>query len=329
VSGTVDPTTTGDLTNTATVTAGTGQTDSNLANNTATDTDTQFIPPIADLQITKDDGVASYTPGGTLTYVITVTNTGPSGVTGAVVADTIPPPAQIASWSWACTSQTGGATGCDVAASNSTNFTDIVNLPNGASIVYTVTANVAAGAAGNLANTATVTEPLGITDPNGANNSATDTDSTSLYGDIGTGRDDVIEILLPGSSIVLTLSPQALVNGDVGVWDIIYYEQAVGIGIDMDQIILEIGDGTTWYTILNWGDMVPDVATNVNTAVLGTCATEPDNCSIVPTTPFNGTGVAIDLDSLPIPPGSYPFLRITVPVGSGNVGIDGIYVIVP
>jgi len=329
-SGTVDPVASGNLTNTATVTEGAGQTDSVPTNNTASDTDTQFIPPIADLQITKNDGVAAYTPGGTLTYVITVTNTGPSGVTGAVVADAIPATAQISSWSWACTSQNNGATGCDAAASNSANFTDIVDLPNGASIVYTVTANIAAGATGNLANTATITEPFGITDPNATNNSATDTDSTSLYGDIGTGRDDVIETLTPGNTpLILALSPQALVNGDLGVWDIIYYEQAVGSGIDMDQIILEVGDGTTWYTILYWGDGVPDVATNINTAVLGTCAGEPDNCPINSIFLFNGTGVAIDLDSLGIPAGSYPFLRITLPGGSGNVGIDGIYVIVP
>jgi len=115
----------------------------------------------------------------------------------------------------------------------------------------------------------------------------------------------------------------------VGVWDIIYYEEAFGGGIDMDRIILEIGDGTNWYTILYWGDGVPDVATNVNTAVLGTCAGEPDNCQINSAFLFNGTGVAIDLDSLGIPLGSYPFLRISLPGGSGNVGIDGIYVIVP
>ena len=39
---------------------------------------------------------------------------------------------------------------------------------------------VAAGAAGNLVNTATITAPAGIVDPNPGNNSATDTDTLNV-----------------------------------------------------------------------------------------------------------------------------------------------------
>ncbi|HSO12596.1 MAG TPA: hypothetical protein VLT51_09495, partial [Anaerolineales bacterium] len=46
-------------------------------------------PPIADLQITKTDGVVVYKANDILNYTIVVTNNGPSGVTNATVQDTL------------------------------------------------------------------------------------------------------------------------------------------------------------------------------------------------------------------------------------------------
>ena len=88
VSGTVGAGTTGNLVNTATVTAGAGQTDPTAGNNSATDTDT--ANPITDLAITKTDGSATYTAGNAISYTITVSNNGPSNATGASVADNVP-----------------------------------------------------------------------------------------------------------------------------------------------------------------------------------------------------------------------------------------------
>jgi len=71
-----------------------GYTDTNAGNNTSTDTDS----PAVDLQITKDDGVATYAPGGTLTYTIVVTNPSTFTVNGVTVTDSFPAansPAQV------------------------------------------------------------------------------------------------------------------------------------------------------------------------------------------------------------------------------------------
>ncbi|MGH8596946.1 MAG: proprotein convertase P-domain-containing protein, partial [Gammaproteobacteria bacterium] len=73
----------GTLTNTATITASLGVTDSTPANNSATDTNS--ITPTADLAITKTDGATSSTPGNNITYTIVASNAGPSAVTGASV----------------------------------------------------------------------------------------------------------------------------------------------------------------------------------------------------------------------------------------------------
>ena len=70
------------------MTAPAGVTDPTPGNNSATDTDT--LTRQADLAITKTDGVTTATPGGSVTYTITVTNAGPSDSTGASVADDFP-----------------------------------------------------------------------------------------------------------------------------------------------------------------------------------------------------------------------------------------------
>ena len=103
-----------------------------------------------------------------------VSNNGPADVTGAVVSDSIP--AQIASWTWACSGATGGATDCDGVAGSNTDFTDTVNLPVGSTITYTVTATVDAAATGQLTNTVIVAPPAGTVDTNPSNDEALDVD---------------------------------------------------------------------------------------------------------------------------------------------------------
>lgn len=53
---------------------------------------------------------------------------------------------------------------------------DSVDLPAGASVTYTAVCAVDAGADGQVQNTASITEPVGVTDPVAGNNTATDSD---------------------------------------------------------------------------------------------------------------------------------------------------------
>jgi uncharacterized repeat protein (TIGR01451 family) len=170
VQATLSAAATGTLANTATVGVPAGVTDNNLANNSATDTDT--VAPQADLQITNTDGQTNAAPGALLTYTIVVSNAGPNDVTGAGVADTFPATLSGVTFTAAAT---GGATG--FSASGSGNINDTANLPSGSTITYTVQATLSAAATGTLTNTATVGVPAGIIDPVSANNSATDTDT--------------------------------------------------------------------------------------------------------------------------------------------------------
>ncbi|HTX91046.1 MAG TPA: SdrD B-like domain-containing protein, partial [Anaerolineales bacterium] len=193
---------TGNLVNTASITPAAGVTDTNLTNNTATDTDTQHSQ--VDLSTTKTDGTAQYVPGMSVTYTVTVGNAGPSDAPASVVSDAIP--AQLSNWTWTCTGATGGATGCDGAASNSVNFTDTINLPTGSSITYTVVANIKSSATGNLVNTASITPAAGITETNAADNTATDTDTQHSQVDVSITKTDGSATYIPGASVTYTIT---------------------------------------------------------------------------------------------------------------------------
>jgi len=171
VTGTVSPSASGLLVNTATVTSPSAVSDPNTGNNSATDTDS-VTAQVADLSITKTDGVTSVTAGGSTTYLVTASNAGPQAANGVTVADTLPAYLSGAIWS---SIAAGGATGN--ATTGTGNISDVIDLPAGASVTYMVTANVSASATGSLVNTATVEAPSGVIDGATGNNSATDTDT--------------------------------------------------------------------------------------------------------------------------------------------------------
>jgi len=101
-----------------------------------------------------------------------VTNNGPSNVTGAVVTDNFP--AIFTGVTFTAT-QSGGASG--FTASGTGNINDTVTMPAGSVITYLATGTISLSATGTLSDTVTVIPPIGVTDPNLANNSATDTDT--------------------------------------------------------------------------------------------------------------------------------------------------------
>ncbi|MEE8525643.1 MAG: SdrD B-like domain-containing protein, partial [Thermoanaerobaculia bacterium] len=163
--GIADPTSTLILDNTATVAAPVGTTDPFLANNIAS-TITE-VSDDTDLEITKDDGLGSVAPGDPVVYSIVVRNLGPAPIVGATVYDAFP--AALIGVSWSC-----GATGGSCSQSGSGDIVDTVNLLAGGLAEYVAAAIVDPAASGTITNTATVTLPGGIDDPNLPNNSSTD-----------------------------------------------------------------------------------------------------------------------------------------------------------
>jgi uncharacterized repeat protein (TIGR01451 family) len=126
---------------------------------------------VADLAVSKTDGVATVFVGDVVTYTVSVSNTGPNAVVGATVNDVAP--ADVNGVTWTCVATGGSA--C-TAASGLGSINTTVNLLNGGVATFTVTGTVG-GAARSLVNTATANVPAGMTDRRLGNNSATDTDT--------------------------------------------------------------------------------------------------------------------------------------------------------
>ena len=202
VSGMVSASATGNLVNTATVTPGTGQTDSNAGNNSATDTDAPALQ--TDLSITKTDNSTTYTPGSPISYTLIVGNSGPSDATAVSVADTLP--LTITGVTANCVAAGTANCGTNNTAGNNVSFTG-VNINAGASntLTFTVSGTVSASATGNLVNAATVIPGLGQTDLNASNNSAVDTDTLALQTDLSIVMTDGSTTYMPGNPISYTI----------------------------------------------------------------------------------------------------------------------------
>ena len=210
--------TTGSVANTATVAAPAGTTDLNLANNAATDTDA-VTPALdqADVAVTKTNGVSTLSPGATTIYTVIVSNNGPNAVTGATVADN--PPASLTFGEWTCV----GSGGAVCSASGSGNVSAVVTLPVGSSVTFRINATVTTNASGSITNTAAVTLPVGTTDANPSNNSASDTDTiadAANQADLAITKTDGVSSLSPGSTTTYTIvvsnnGPNALAGATV------------------------------------------------------------------------------------------------------------------
>src|SRR4029077_444938 len=126
--------------------------------------------PQADLAISKVSSPNPYVPGALLTYTMVVSNGGPSNVSNARVQDVLPAPR--AGFGWTCTASGVGAA-CGT-PSGSGDIDALVTLPVGSSAIFTVSGTVPPGVSGALLNTATVTPPLGVSDPLPGNNTGSD-----------------------------------------------------------------------------------------------------------------------------------------------------------
>src|SRR5207244_9574256 len=125
------------------------------------------LTPEADLSITKGHGAATAVPGTTDTYTVTLTNSGPSTVTGATVGDVLPAGTTFVS-------ATNGAT--YDAGTNPVSFTT-GTLATGDQTSFQLTVFISPSLTGTLSNTATVDAPSGVTDTNPGTNSSTDSDT--------------------------------------------------------------------------------------------------------------------------------------------------------
>jgi uncharacterized repeat protein (TIGR01451 family) len=179
----VRPTAFGTVTNVATVSA--AQTDPIATNNTASVT--VPINASSDLAITESVATSPVLLGNNLSYLVTITNNGPSDASNVTLTDTLPPnstlippifPAVIGAP--VCTAPVNGRFVCNS-----------FNLTNGASIQFKF--DVTPNAAGSFTNSVSVSDAN--FDPNSANNSA------SATGVVNASADLSVQVSAPQSGL--------------------------------------------------------------------------------------------------------------------------------
>ncbi|MBX7105330.1 MAG: DUF11 domain-containing protein [Gemmataceae bacterium] len=152
------------------------------------------------LSVTKDDGgLTTVVPGQGIVYTITVTNIGPGAANGANVQDILN--AQFSNAVWSAVFS-GGASGN---SSGTGSINEIVDLPVGGVIIYTLAATISPDATGLLSNTATILPPNGGSDPNGGDNTATDINTLTPVADVGVVKFTAGGSATPGQPIRYTI----------------------------------------------------------------------------------------------------------------------------
>lgn len=193
VDGTVETGFTGNLLNTASVSADIA--DPNPANDSASRG--VVVIRVSDLRITKDDSQTVAAPGAMTTYLIGVTNDGPSD---AATRLTDAFPADYQSPTWTCT-----IGGIPCVAGGSGNIDETFLLAPGEQAIYVVQGTISAAATGVLTNTASVSLTNG-TEFDPSNNTATDTTSLSTAADLSLTKTDSVKVVTAGSSTTYTIT---------------------------------------------------------------------------------------------------------------------------
>ncbi|HUS26256.1 MAG TPA: hypothetical protein VMY99_02825 [Nevskiaceae bacterium] len=247
---------TGSKVNTATASVAN---DPDTSNNSASVT----LPaaPKADLSIAKGHS-GTPTAGQPHTYNFTVTNNGPSDVASFTVTDTLNSNLTYASASGASCSAAAQVVTCTGGA--------LTASGGGRTATFTVTVTVSPGyGGGTISNTATVSVPVGTTDPNAGNNSSTDQSNVVVSTDLGITKSHTGNFTAGvNNSFKLTVDNQGPSNAAIGT---------VTVTDTLDEdFAFGSATGTGWSCTHNSGTV-----TCTNTAVITAGGPAPDITLIV------------------------------------------------
>jgi uncharacterized repeat protein (TIGR01451 family) len=156
------------------------------------------------LAVTKSDGSATYTPGGTATYTITVANTGLSDALDVDVADSLPAGASLAA-NPTCVASGAATCGTVGGSGGQTSFAATgASIAHGGGNLLTFTVPVAFSAAlvsDPLINTVTVEDVA-----SGATGSAADSDARSASVTLAVTKTDGSATYTPGGTATYTIT---------------------------------------------------------------------------------------------------------------------------
>jgi uncharacterized repeat protein (TIGR01451 family) len=150
----------------------------------------------ADVSVTKSDNVDPVNAGQNFVYTVTVTNGGPDAANNVSFTDALPAGTTFVSLSqpggWTCTTPAGGANGtvtCSIASLGVT------------SAPFNITVAVNAGLASGTALSNSVSAASTTSDPNGGNNTDTETTNVTTSADLLLSKTDSPDPVNAGSNV--------------------------------------------------------------------------------------------------------------------------------
>jgi LPXTG-site transpeptidase (sortase) family protein len=230
-----------------------------------------YANALTDLSVTKVEvpNQDYYIAGSTLNYMITVTNNGPSDVTGAKVVDALPP--QIESWTWTCAAGNPAASNCTGTGTNvpanSAGFQDFIDLKQKESLTYNVVATVVASATGVLTNSVIVTTPAGVAEIDSLNNTASDVDQPAS---LQVTKDDGLTIV--GANSTITYQIVVTNNGLVDLTTIKITDDLPG---DLTFVSANPAPDTRAGNLLTWSGRSLTIASSMTISVTATVSAAP------------------------------------------------------
>jgi uncharacterized repeat protein (TIGR01451 family) len=187
------------ISNTTTVTSTTS--DPSTANNSAT-ARTAVGPASANLSVTKTDQPDPVIAGSTITYLLTVTNAGPSDAELVSLQDTIPANTTFEVF----TAPAGWMTQTPNTAETDTVTARTPKLAGGATATFTLTVRVNANMSTGTTITNTATVSAATSDPDGNNNSATATTAVVTSADVSISKTDSPDPVFAGFDLTYTVT---------------------------------------------------------------------------------------------------------------------------
>lgn len=159
-------------------------------------------PP--DLSLTKSDGGAGVTPGGTVAYTLSYANSGGQAATGTVLTETVPANstfnAGASTAGWSCTPNNNAGSTCTLAIGS------VAGGGNGSATFAVTAVNPVAAGVAQLSNTASVADDgTHGTDPTPGNNTASDTTPVNAAPDLTLTKSDGGVSVAPGGGVTYTL----------------------------------------------------------------------------------------------------------------------------
>ncbi len=159
-----------------------------------------FCSTNSDIAVTKTNNSTAIVPGAPTTYTIVVRNNGPNAVFGIPVTDNLP--AVFTNAAWTCAASAGSS--CQ-AASGAGNINTTVNLLNGGTATFQLTATPNPAATGQVTNTATIAPPDGAVDTNPSNNTASHTGPLTPQADLSITKTDGAASVTAGTALTYTI----------------------------------------------------------------------------------------------------------------------------